>query len=522
MTLAVPGVAPGRSVGGDEPDTLVVGRWVWTGATTGPGAVFVRNGTIAWCMLGTTDVRDLVGPGTRIVDAGDGLVMPGIHDNHTFLTAALLDHGSIDGRGLGDEAVLGLLAETVREHPARTVLAGNLAGSADRGTRLTAELARRVPEAKAALLGDARAWLATTPRAGRELGECDPRSNESLAPLYAALARDERLVRDAMIATTRFFAAHGVTSLKDIAFDDYLGMLPVLGRLHDAGELPVRMAFAIQPVRAAADLSLADELRRRREGPRFHGFKLMTDGAFDEGTASLLDGDGLHGSDDVDWDGVERQARRILDAGHRLALNADGDGAVRRSVHILERYVRNGGRLPDGSGLSDVSLIHEEDIPRVAALDLVVETYPHLVRQDGFDRALLERLLDGRGHRLGPFRSLVRAGVRLTAGTDFPLFAPDVPQSILSASERLLPAVPDAEPDRWFPENGMSREEVLRSWTSRPGAAMGAPFGAGAFLAGAPGDIAVFDRNLLTATPDELAEACVVLTLQAGRVTHAR
>ncbi|MDN3310612.1 amidohydrolase family protein [Microbacterium oryzae] len=496
-------------------DVVVVGRALWTGEGAGPGALLLRGGRIAGRLAGEVAPRDLAGPEAEVIDAGDGLVVPGLHDTHTFFTAALLEHGGLDARALDDrsvvEGVLGALAAA----PEELVFVRGLSGPSERGAGLARELASRAAGAAVALLGAERSWLVLTDAARMAVGDADAASNESLAGLYRVLAAEPHVVRRAFLARARAFSAHGVTSVKDIAFDDHLGMLPVLEDLALRDDLPVRMAYSLQPVTAPADLAYAEWAAHRNSGVRFHGFKLMTDGAFDEGGAALLGED----ADAVDWDAVRAEAWRILDAGHRLALNADGDGAVRRCLEIFEEYARERGSLPPGAALSDVSLVAEADIPRVAALDLVVETYPHLVRQEGFTRELLTELLGSRSSRLGPFASMIRHGVHLTAGTDHPLFEPDLPQSLLSANERLLP---HGEDGRWHPENGMSRVEVVRSWTSRAGAAMQTPAGAGTFDLGAPADIAVFDRNLLEAAPEELATASVMLTVQGGRVAYRR
>ncbi|GAA4191090.1 amidohydrolase [Microbacterium oryzae] len=499
-----------------HPDLVVVGRAIWTGDGAVPGALLLRDGRIAHRAVGEVAWRALAGPGAEVIDAGNGLVVPGLHDNHTFFTAALLEHGGLDGGGLEDRDVVARVLRRLDEAPSALVLVRGLSGPAERGDGLIRDLAARIPEAAVVLLGARRAWLALSDGARAAVGDADAASNESLARLYRVLARDADVVRAAFVSRATAFSAHGVTSVKDIAFDDHLGMLPVLQSLSARDELGLRMAFALQPVAAPADLGFAERISSRRDGLRFHGFKLMTDGAFDEGGASLLDADAAQ-PDAVDWPLVRAEARRILDAGYRLALNADGDGAVRRCLDIFEEYARERGELPKGSGLSDVSLIHDVDIPRIAALGLVVETYPHVVRQEGFTRQLLTELLGARGGRLGPFAEMVRHGVHLTAGTDHPLFDPDLPQSLLSASERLLPRPGDG---RWHEENGMSREEVIRSWTSRAGAAMQTPVGAGTFEPGAPADVAVFDRNLLEATTDDLAEAAVSATVRDGRVVY--
>ncbi|SDC92795.1 hypothetical protein SAMN05660690_2970 [Geodermatophilus telluris] len=490
--------------------------------TSRPGHVAVAGDTIV--SVGPGNGAELVGPRTAVHELGDGLVTPAFHDNHTFLTATLLDHAGADGGGLGSlEQVVAALATL----PRTGVLVARDVDLPDTPRDLVgAALDQAFPDDPVVVVGRGRAWLVPNSPATRRFGDLDPASNESLAPLYAALAEDAALVEKVYRAAAAELGARGVVSVKEIAFDDYLGVLPVLERLTADGGFPLRISVASQPVRARADLEFAEAMRRTHTSPalRFHGFKLMTDGSFDEFGAHLL------GPDDewtrlqrwhVDYGHVEDETRRILRAGHAVALNADGDGAVHRCLDVLETAREDGIPIPAGTSLSDVSLVSDQDAVRAGRLGLFCEVYPQLLLIEGYTTDLVRSILGPeREQRLGNFAALTRAGACLAAGTDLPLFLPSVPEALLSTAERRFP---DGGPEGgWHAERALSRAQVLDSWTIGGARATGAAGWTGTLEVGKRADIAAHDRDLLDVPVEELAGASVVLTLAGGAVVHRR
>lgn len=67
-------------------------------------------------------------------------------------------------------------------------------------------------------------------------------------------------------------AKRGVTSIKDIGFDQHSGLLPVLEELEAAGELPLRFHFALEPVLQPIDIPAGIQYKERYQG-RFSAFR---------------------------------------------------------------------------------------------------------------------------------------------------------------------------------------------------------------------------------------------------------
>lgn len=507
-------------------DLVVRSEAVYDAATgtASPGHVAVAGDRILSAGPGRGD--HLVAPGTRVVDAGDGLVVPGLHDNHTFVTALMLEHAGVDASACATAAdVVGALRSAPEPPPGGVLLARGAALGEDERAGLADALDAAFPGSPALVLGEGREWLVAGRAARAGLGEgLDPASNEALAPLYAALARDVDVVRRTYTGTARRMAAQGVVSVKEIAFDDYLGMLPVLDDLTRSGDVHLRISFASQPVQAPADLDFGARARAAYATPRlrFHGFKLMTDGSFDEFTGDLAgpaDAWTARQHADVDYAALRREARRIVAAGHTLALNADGDGAVARCLDVIEEMRVDGLALPELLSLSDVSLITDEDARRAGALRVFCEVYTQLLLIEGYTTDLVRDILGPeREQRLGNHARLLAAGARLTSGTDLPLFFPSLGEAMLSAAERRFPG---GGPDGgWHPGRGLTRAQVVDSWTGTAAAAMGLGGWTGALRPGLRADVAVFDRDLLRVPADRLAGSAAVLTVAGGTVVH--
>jgi predicted amidohydrolase YtcJ len=116
-----------------------------------------------------------------------------------------------------------------------------------------------------------------------------------------------------------------------------------------------------------------------------------------------------------------------------------------------------------------------------------------------------------RGFRTG---DLVRAGVPLALGSDWPIAPSDAVGILADARLRRPHDDPDAEPVH--PEQALGAVDALRGFTTHPHTTIGQR--GGVLEVGAVADVTVLDLDPLTADADELGRARVLLTLVDGRV----
>lgn len=342
-----------------------------------------------------------------------------------------------------------------------------------------------------------------------------------VAPLLA----DQVRLRDGFAAYQRLLHSRGVTTVKEMTFDAGAGIPELLASLSADGALSLNVHVMSQPVDAPLDLDTGRRLDALLTGPhlRFSGFNIMTDGSLGDHEAELLEPyvDNAP-SPVVDWSGIKEAVLAADNAGFRVALHAQGDRAVRRSLDLLEHCRRDGsGRLLLRHALTDLEMTDPADLPRMARLGAVAEIYPQITSRRTRDQAA--ELLDttvgpGRRNRFWQRRAMADAGVVLACATDLPLLIPDIPASVDHACWGRFAGGGAALVDG----RTLNPHELLRAWTEGGAWDLGAEQEIGALAAGLRADIAVLDANVLTVKPETLGEIEVVLTVAGGRTVYRR
>ena len=116
-----------------------------------------------------------------------------------------------------------------------------------------------------------------------------------------------------------------------------------------------------------------------------------------------------------------------------------------------------------------------------------------------------------------PFASLAAAGAMQAFGSDYPVFPMDPLLGIFTAVARQLP---DGTPEGgWIPEERISLETALRSYTWGSAYAAHREHELGVLRPGMLADLVVLSREILGDPPQALLQAHPVLTLVGGEET---
>ena len=115
------------------------------------------------------------------------------------------------------------------------------------------------------------------------------------------------------------------------------------------------------------------------------------------------------------------------------------------------------------------------------------------------------------------WRSFMNAGVRINNGTDVPVEDIDPLAGFRSSVTRLT-----VDGSIFYPEQNMTRIEALRSYTINNAIAAFEEDYKGSIEVGKLGDVVVIDRDILTVSDEELAEARVDVTIVGGEVRYVR
>jgi hypothetical protein len=323
--------------------------------------------------------------------------------------------------------------------------------------------------------------------------------------------------------------AKGITSFQDAGSNFW--ELDQYRRIAEAKQLPIRLwAMASQP--QAHDIpKLANYPQIGLGNQHFtcRAVKCYFDGALGSYGAWLLapydDKPGFVGQNTTPLDTIARMAQACHQYGLQLCVHAIGDRANREVLNVIENEFAESNKLQVESGKSAAQRwriehsqhIDVQDIPRFSALGVIASMQAiHCTSDAPF---VVKRLGEQRA-RTGAYawRSLLDSGAHLANGTDAPV--EDVnPLPCLYAAVTRKRADTGFE---FFPEQKMTREEALYSYTIWNAWAAFEEKEKGSLSPGKLADIVILSKDLLHCAPEEILQAQVLKTVVGGKVVFER
>ncbi|MDL9980278.1 amidohydrolase [Microbacterium sp. ASV49] len=315
-------------------------------------------------------------------------------------------------------------------------------------------------------------------------------------------------------------AARGITAthVMDLQADDALELLEAI---EADGELPVRLRLSpwCEPTSDDADVERILTLQER-SGRRWsvEGVKLFIDGTVEGGTAWLDAPDALGKSTTSFWSDHDAYAGRVAlfhERGIPTATHAIGEHGIRFVAQTLAALPQPGPQ----HRIEHIESVDGEVIELLGAGGVAASMQPthctHYVRADGSDdwSRRLGAQRAGRAWRTADVRA---AGATLALGSDWPVVGFD-PWEIMADAQLRRPADrPDVAPVA--AGQALTALQALEGYTTHAHRSVGAE--AGVLAPGAAADLVVIDRDPLTVSPEELAQAEPLLTMLNGAVTH--
>jgi predicted amidohydrolase YtcJ len=311
----------------------------------------------------------------------------------------------------------------------------------------------------------------------------------------------------------------GVTTFHDAGAS--FATIDGLRRLAEAGELPIRLYVMVRGESNDAMAARLPEYRMIGAGNghlTVRSIKRQIDGALGAHGAWLLEP-----YDDLESTGlvlesveeITRTAEIAVEHGFQLNTHAIGDRANREVLDIYERIFTT---APDRSDLrwriEHAQHVHPEDVPRFAELGVIASMQgihatsdaPWVPRRLGPDRAAAT------SYR---WQDLWQTGALVTNGTDAPVEDVDPVQSFWASISRQLP-----DGSRFDPDQRMTREQALRSYTLNNAIAGFEEDVKGSITPGKLADLVVLSRDIMTVPEDEVRAARALYTIVGGRVVH--
>jgi predicted amidohydrolase YtcJ len=528
---------PGRPA-----DVIVYGR-VWTGDSARPRAqgVAVRGGTIV-AVGSRREIGRLSGARTRVVEAGDHTVLPGLGDSHTHFIDGGFQLMSVDLRDADTPAeFIRRIAAFAKTQPrGRWILGGDWDHERWPGAPLPRkEWIDSVTPANPVFVSRLDGHMGVANSLALRLARV---SRTSRAPEGGVIVRDSatgeptgvlkdnaagavwRVVPDrtpaendsALAAALRHAAEMGLTSIHVMSsgWSDLAAFRRA--RARDALTARIYDFVPLSTWRMLADTVRADG--RGDDWLRIGGLKGFMDGSLGSTTAAFyepyLDAPSTRGLLITDSAAMRAEILSGDSAGLQVAVHAIGDRANAVLLDFYTEAARLHGARERRFRVEHAQHLRHADIPRFGAMGVIPAMQPYHAIDDG--RWAYKRLDTLRLRGTYAFHSLLATGAPLAFGSDWTVAPLSPLLGIYAAVTRRT--LDGRNPGGWFPEERITLEQALRAYTAGVAYAGFMEGRTGTLRPGMLADLTVLDRDLFATPPDSLDAARVTTTIVGGRV----
>jgi hypothetical protein len=328
---------------------------------------------------------------------------------------------------------------------------------------------------------------------------------------------DPGLMRRQATLAANEVISKGITSFQDAGSG--FGTVDLLKQMAEAGEMPVRLWVMIR--------ASNDALRERMDEYRMIGaannhltvraIKHTIDGALGSRGAWMLepyadlDTTGLN---TTPVETIAETARLAAEHGYQLCVHAIGDRGNREALDVFQAvYEAQPGedlrfRVEHAQHLNPADIARFGELGVIAAMQGVhcTSDAPYVIARLGEERAEQGAYV---------WQKLMKSGAIVSNGTDAPVEDVSPIASYYSTVSRKA-----RDGSVFYPDQRMSREEALKSYTWNGAYAAFEEDIKGSLEVGKLADITVLSQDILTVPEDEIPNTQIVYTIVGGTVVY--
>ena len=199
-------------------------------------------------------------------------------------------------------------------------------------------------------------------------------------------------------------------------------------------------------------------------------------------------------------------------AGRQAAIHAMEEPVVEAAFRAVESALKRNPRRDHRHRIEHCSVCRLELLRRLASACITVVTQPSFIYFSG-DR-YLQTVPPDQLEYLYPVRSMLDAGLRVGAGSDFPIADPNPLLSICAAVTRMT------EEGAALPQQRIGLFDALKLHTIGAAAAAFEDGIKGSLTPGKSADIVLLNKNIVEIDPERVKDVQVLMTVLGGKVVR--
>jgi len=488
------------------------------------------------------------GPGTRVIDAGGRLVLPGFDDAHVHFLDSGLGLASVQLKDAGSpQEFAARIAQYAAKQPkGRWILGGTWDEQRWNPPQLpTREMIDKVTPDNPVAVGryDGHMYLAnsralklahitaeTPDPPGGEIGR-DAHGNPTgilkdaakslVEAVIPPLSHEQRL--EAVRSALKLARSVGVTSVQEMANsnEDLSRNLEAYKELQEKGELTTRIYVA----------PLIDDWQSYARVGMRHAFgssllrtgamKAFADGSLGSTTAYFFqpytDDPKTRGLLTDEMQPLSKMRARLIGAdkaGLQLCVHAIGDEAISLVLDLFQNVAKANGEKDRRWRIEHAQHMAPKDFERFARLGVIASVQPYHAIDDG--RWAERRIGPERIKTTYAFRTFLDHGVKLALGTDWDVAPLNPLLTIYAAVTRAT--LDGKNPNGWLPEQKLSVAEAVQAYTMGSAYAEFQENEKGSIIPGKLADMVILSDDIFAIDPKLIRNVQVETTIMGGKV----
>lgn len=533
---------------GGPADVVLTNGEVYTVNSAQPRAqaIAIRGEEIV--AVGTNaDVKEWIGPKTRVIDLHGRFAMPGFNDAHTHLASGGMAKLKVNLEGAASLAEFQQrIRDALKNYKPGEWITGRgwdhtlwpkkvfptrwdldavskdnpmIFGRVDGHVAVANSLALKIAGITNGTPDPPGSHIVRDEKTGEPTGMLEEDAAMSL--VYRKIpspSHDQR--RRGIEMALADAVANGVTSIQDYStWDDFL----VYRELKNEGTLPLRITEWLTFTEPLAQLE-----QERREGGttdpwlKTGALKAFMDGSLGSRTAAMLE----PYSDDPSTSGILRMDPKQLDemsierdkAGFQLNFHAIGDRANRVALDAFAAVRAANGPRDRRDRVEHAQVVAPDDFARFRKLGVIASMQPCHLLDD--ERWATERIGPERAKGAYAWDTMRKDGVHLAFGTDYPVESINPLRGLYACATRELPG--GGPKGGWEPQEKLPMADCIYDYTAASAYGEFEEKRKGEIKAGMLADIVVFPEDITKIPPAELLKTTVDITITGGRIVYER